>query len=145
MSRSCSTGLDEALFVPPGSPPLPRCAASAPELARYVRGFGSRDGDVGVLAEVGGHPVGAAWVRLLTGGERGYGYVDDQTPELTVAVSAPQRGCGIGTALLTALIAQVRGISLSCDTRNPAMRLYSRFGFVAVDEHDTSATLLRVE
>lgn len=134
--------LHEALFVPPGSPPLPRSVLTRPELARYVRGFGTRAGDIGVIAEDDGHPVGAAWVRLLTGAERGFGHVDDQTPELTVAVTQGWRGRGLGTALLRALLARVPRMSLSCDVRNPAMRLYGRLGFQPVLELDTSTTLL---
>lgn len=133
-----------ALFAPPDAPRLPRAVLKRPEVARYVRGFGTRTGDVGVLAEARRLPVGAAWVRLLAGHDRGYGYVDAQTPELTVAVTQAWRGRGLGSALLSALVAQVPRMSLSCDTRNPAMRLYDRFGFVPVKEHDTSVTLLRV-
>src|SRR5919199_1190775 len=47
---------------------------SNPVKIHYVEGFG-RPGDVGVIAEVAGEPAGAAWCRLLTGSDRGYGYV----------------------------------------------------------------------
>jgi GNAT superfamily N-acetyltransferase len=135
--------LYDALYVPPESPPLPRSVLTSLELARYVRGFGTRIGDTGVVAEALGHPAGAAWVRLLTGSQTGYGYVDGQTPELTVAVSLAWRGRGLGTAMVSALVEQVPRMSLSCDTRNPAMRLYASLGFTAVHERDTSVTMLR--
>ena len=42
-----------------------------------------------------GTVLGVAWVRLL----RGYGHVDDDTPELSIAVAEAHRGRGIGSAL----------------------------------------------
>ncbi len=105
------------------------------DCARYVEGWG-RLGDVGVIAEIDGKPVGAAWLRLWTDCDRGYGYVDDETPELAIAVSPERRGQGIGTALLKQLLKVARpqfsGICLSTRADNPALRLYERFGFVRV-------------
>ena len=66
---------------------------SIPELARYVAGWG-RPGDVGVVASEAGDPVGAAWVRRLVGPGRGYGWVDDATPELAIAVAPGGEGRG---------------------------------------------------
>ncbi len=134
----------EALFVPPGSEPFPRSALDQPELLHYASGFGTRHGDVGFVAETrAGEPIGAAWARLLTSGNRGYGYVDDDTPELSVAVGAGRRNDGVGTALLRRLINVVPRISLSVDTRNPVVRLYERLGFVIVGQDGTSLTMLR--
>jgi len=76
-----------AVFVPPGEPPLPRGIVELPEIARYVDGWG-RDGDQGVLAldRDNGRDLGAAWLRLWTKGDTGYGFVDYKTPELSMAV-----------------------------------------------------------
>jgi ribosomal protein S18 acetylase RimI-like enzyme len=135
-----------APFVPPGTDPMPRLDLDAPELTHYVDGFG-RPGDHGVIAHAGAQPVGAAWVRLLDGTDPGYGYVDDETPELTIAVVPEWRGRGVGTRLMDDLLAALAGtvatVSLSCDPANPAMRLYERLGFVAVGESGTSITMLR--
>ena len=75
---------------------------SNPIKLHYVEGFG-RPGDTGVIAEVAGEPAGAAWCRLLTGSDRGYGYVADDVPELTIAVVPEHRGRGLATALIEAL------------------------------------------
>ena len=108
-----------------------------PALARYVVGFG-RAGDLGVVAEGGRGPVGAAWVRLLAGDNRGYGWVDDDTPELAIAVAPAWVGKGLGTEMLRELLGAARGrypaISLSVRRDNPARRLYLRLGFAAVKE-----------
>ncbi|NJM41216.1 MAG: GNAT family N-acetyltransferase [Anaerolineae bacterium] len=106
--------------------------------------------DHGFIAEdsATGRPLGVIWLRLFAGHERGYGYVDDHTCEVcTMCVDMPHRGRGVGTALMSALLTYVDAhyisISLSCDPRNPALRLYERFGFLVTGESGTSYTLLR--
>lgn len=111
-----------------------------PGTARYVEGWG-RDGDLGFVA-VGkdGEPLGAAWLRLLRGENRGYGYVDDETPELAIAVRRGFRGAGIGARLLQSLLEGAehpyRSMSLSVRADNPARRLYEKMGFKASGEQD---------
>jgi GNAT superfamily N-acetyltransferase len=106
-----------------------------PVLSRYVAGFGA-PGDLGVIAESDGTPIGAAWLRLLTGDRRGYSWVDDSTPELAFAVTPPFVGRGIGTLILGRLLEHARGVfpavCLGVRSDNPARRLYLRFGFEPV-------------
>lgn len=138
--------LYHALHVPPGGPAFPRDIVNHPSLSRYVRDWGHAD-DHGCLAQDGEQPIGAAWLRRLTGAERGYGYIDDDTPELTIAVLPGYRGQGVGTQLLTALLALADdaypavSLSVSCD--NPARHLYQRLGFVAVAGSSDALTMLR--
>ncbi len=49
---------------PPGQRPSFEEALADPRAARFVEGWG-RPGDFGVVAVEDGHPVGAAWCRLL--------------------------------------------------------------------------------
>ena len=142
--------LYQAIHVPEGQAGPPRSVLQLPELAWYVEAWG-RPGDCGFLAEVEETgPVGAVWIRLPTGGTRGYGYVADDTPELSMAVMPGFRGLGTGTALLERLLASPCGaapISLSVSADNPAVRLYRRFGFEIVGEaggeNDGSYTMKR--
>ncbi|MBE8985833.1 GNAT family N-acetyltransferase [Nostoc sp. LEGE 12450] len=109
-------------------------AINNPDLAKYVKNWGCKD-DSGFIAilETSNQPVGSAWLRLLTGENKGYGYVDDQTPELAIAILPQHRNKGIGTQLLTHLLAAAQtsysSISLSIRATNPALSLYKRFGF----------------
>lgn len=136
--------LYEALFVPPGKPPFSRDIVDTPGLARYAKGFGHQSTDVGFVADnPAGLPIGAAWVRQLTEDNPGYGFVDGDTPELSIAVTPKHRGHGIGTALLEALVEVVLRCSLSVDERNRAVSLYERFGFVVVATDGPSLTMLR--
>ena len=133
-----------ALFVPPGMPPFPPDVVHEPGLAHYVDGFGNRSDDVGFIAEMDGRPVGAAWVRQLTDDDPGYGFIDAVTPELSIAVIEDQRGRGVGTVLMEALLAAVPRCSLSVDRRNPAVRLYDRFDFITVATDGDSQTRVRL-
>ncbi|MGH7233080.1 MAG: GNAT family N-acetyltransferase [Nitrospiraceae bacterium] len=67
---------------------------------------------------------------------KGYGYIDEETPELAMGVVPPWRGRGVGTALLRHVIEcaskHYLGISLSVRSTNPAVRLYERAGFTVV-------------
>jgi GNAT superfamily N-acetyltransferase len=134
----------EALYVPAGQPPFPEAVLDQPDIRHYYRGFGHHLGDVGRVAQAGaGELVGAAWVRQLTSEDPGYGYVDDGTPELTIAVMASHRGAGLGSALLADLLLEVPRCSLSVDVRNPARSLYERFGFETLAGNGHSLTMLR--
>jgi ribosomal protein S18 acetylase RimI-like enzyme len=112
----------------------------------YVKAWG-RPGDAAVIALEEGFPVGAAWFRLFSESAPGYGFVDERTPELAIAVVPNARGKGVGTKLLDALVERAReqgfeAISLSVDKRNSgAIALYRQHGFEQVGETDDSLTL----
>jgi GNAT superfamily N-acetyltransferase len=130
-----------ALFVPPGQPPLPRSVLRERAIARYVEDWGRRNGDSGLIALVDGAPVGAAWLRYFSASEPGYGFVDERTPELSIAVLPAHRGKGIGFELIERLLERVHSTSLSCDPANPAWRLYARLSFEPLPD---SRTMLRI-
>lgn len=115
-----------------------QAAKNQPELAKYVQGWG-RAGDIGLVASLanGNQLIGAAWLRLFTLQNQGYGFVDEATPELAIAVLSEHRGKGVGTQLLTELLAVAKefypSVSLSTRTTNPALRLYERIGFRVID------------
>ncbi|HEY7380976.1 MAG TPA: GNAT family N-acetyltransferase [Gaiella sp.] len=113
----------------------------------YVKAWG-RPGDTAVIAIQDGFPVGAAWYRLFPRERPGYGFVDEATPELAIAVVPSRRGRGIGAALLTELIGKAReagypALSLCVDRQNEdAIRVYEKHGFAPAGEHDGSLTML---
>jgi ribosomal protein S18 acetylase RimI-like enzyme len=93
-----------------------------------------------------GRRLGAAWYRLFSEAEPGFGFVDAETPEISIAVVPASRGRGIGTALLAALVELGRdegfhALSLSVSPENPAVRLYERAGFVRVESRDSHWTM----
>lgn len=93
-----------SLFVPNGSQPFERSILERPDISRYARDWGrATDSGFVALAE-NNQPLGAIWLRVLTGDEKGYGYLDELTPELGMAVIPQYRGKNIGTSLLERLV-----------------------------------------
>ncbi len=120
-------------------------ALSDPIFARYHDGWG-RPSDTGVIAEEASEPMGAAWYRLFTADAPGYGFVDERTPELGIAVARAHRRKGVGAALLRALIERARAdgmpsLSLSVAPHNRSRMLYQREGFEKVGENGDSWTM----
>lgn len=116
-------------------------------LSRYVDNWG-RPGDVAVIAHETGNRVGAAWLRIFGPDEPGYGYVDDTTPELSIAVVPSRRRHGLGQELLDGLLAAAReagheAVSLSVEADSPAVAFYERNGFERVREHEGGVVMLR--
>jgi GNAT superfamily N-acetyltransferase len=114
-------------------------------LWRYVAGWGRR-GDAAVIALEGGFPVGAAWFRLFPRDEPGFGFVEEGTPEVSIAVVPSRRGHGIGSELLASLIALAReqgygSLSLSVAADSPAMHVFEKQGFERVEQTDHSWTM----
>lgn len=114
-----------------------------PTLEKYLGGWKRHD-DFGFVVETEGDPVGAVWMRYLEASDPGYGFVDEQTPEVTIGVLDGFRGKGIGRMLLQAAVDAAPGsLSLSVEDGNGAIHLYEQFGFVPVGRVGNSATMLR--
>jgi ribosomal protein S18 acetylase RimI-like enzyme len=142
-----ATMLGEAAVWRPDKPtPTADEVIADPRYARYLTGW-PRQGDYGLVAEQDGS-VGAAWYRTYTAANPGYGFVAEDVPELSIAVVASRRYEGIGRRLLLDLIdaslAQgYAAMSLSVREKNPARRLYESAGFVLIEKHGTSWTMVR--
>ncbi|MBN1535628.1 MAG: GNAT family N-acetyltransferase [Anaerolineales bacterium] len=138
--------LYQAIYIPEGQPPYDRNILHIPELRIYAEHWGKPD-DIGFIALADEKPAGAVWLRMLTGEPRGFGYVDDTTPELSIALLPEYRGKGFGSQLMTHLFECVKSrygaICLSVSMNNPAMRLYQRMGFEVVSESDDSYTMVK--
>lgn len=138
--------LYQSIHVPEGEDPYPQNIIEKPELRKYIEGFG-RQHDHCLVAEEDGVLVGAAWVRVFPGNDPGYGFVDEDTPELGMAILEPFRSQGIGTKLIEAMVTYLVShgygrVSLSVDGTNPALRLYRRVGFFDVKKVDGAHTMV---
>jgi ribosomal protein S18 acetylase RimI-like enzyme len=110
-----------------------------PYLARYALNWG-RIGDLGYVTSIDTIPIGAAWLRLWLGEDKGFGYVKDEIPELAIAVVPDYRGQGISAHLLTQILDAAKmkypAVSLSVRANNPVVRLYERTGFIKIPESE---------
>ena len=116
-------------------------------LTRYVDNWG-RPGDVAVIAHETGNRVGAAWLRVFRHAEPGYGFVDENTPELSISVVPSRRRHGVGQELLDALLEKARAenhtrVSLSVEKDSPAVAFYERNGFTASGESQGGLVMVR--
>lgn len=105
---------------------------SRPDAVEVIEMLPQASDAVLVATDDTGNPIGAAWwhfhqpplMRATDG---------SPVPEMIVAVTEPERGHGVGTALTQALVAKAAGefdqLALNVHIRNPAARLYSRAGF----------------
>ncbi len=121
--------------------------AADPALTRYIDDWPHPD-DLGVVAEADSKPIGAAWLRLFTADDPGYGYLADDIPELSMAVAVGWRRRGIGRALLQEITrrAQTAGhqaISLSVERANLAHHLYTSEGYQVVERGPDSDTMVK--
>lgn len=128
--------LYEAIFIPEGVAPPPRSIINQPDLQVYIRNFGKGKDDICFVAETDGKVVGAVWVRDM----KDYGHIEDGVPSFAISLYKEYRNLGIGTELMTAMLAQLKSrgyskTSLAVQKANYAVRMYKKVGFEIVDEN----------
>jgi GNAT superfamily N-acetyltransferase len=131
--------------------PQPTAASqgrSAPSSAAHdvLQGWG-RAGDTALVTEDDGRRIGLVWYRLFIEAVHVEGFVDEETPEVAIAVIEDQRASGVATALMGAIHTRAREngvarVSLSVDRENPARRLYERLGYVDVEPDDENGRMI---
>jgi len=135
--------LYEAIFQPEGTSPLPYDIIGTPEINVYIDGFGKKDDDFCLVADLSGKIIGAVWIRILDGNVKGYGNIDSKTPEFAISLLSECRNRGYGTLLMKKMIEYLKlkgyaQASLSVDKKNHAARMYIALGFEVIreNEHD---------
>jgi ribosomal protein S18 acetylase RimI-like enzyme len=139
--------LYEAIFTPEGEEPRPFSILENPPVSKYIKGWKRRD-DIGFMAENDGEIIGAIWARFFNSTEKGYGYVADDIPELSMSILKDYRNNSIGSELLNQLFRELKRkkiakVSLSVDKRNKAAAFYQKHNFEIVNESGNSLTMLK--
>jgi GNAT superfamily N-acetyltransferase len=139
--------LYEAVHWDVDIPRVPLSQLLLTDAGRYVERWGRPGDDALVALAMDDHPAGAAWMRVFDADEPGYGFVDPNTPELSLAVAHAHRGRGAGSLLLGGILGRARGrgvhrTSLSVHRENPARSMYERFGFTKIGEQGDTWTML---
>lgn len=94
--------LYEAIYVSVESEKPPESIISSPQFLKYCDNFG-RKGDFGYVLTDENILVGATWMRLFSETEAGYGFVDEETPELSIAIREKYRNRGFGGLMIQKL------------------------------------------
>lgn len=129
--------LYQAIFQRDEKNLIPRSVLTDPDINVYIRDFGSYKEDFCLCAETVAGIVGAVWIRNI----KGFGSIDDQTPEFAISLLPDYRGYGIGTALMQAMIEHLKTksysqTSLAVQKDNYALKMYLQVGFEIIDEND---------
>lgn len=133
--------LYEAIYQPDKNNLIPRSVLNILEVNAYICNFGKKKDDYCLVADCKGKIVGAAWVRIISGDIKGYGYVDDHTPEFAISLFDEYRNQGVGSRLMTAMIDYLRKsgykqVSLNVKKENYTVKLYHKMGFEVIKDDD---------
>lgn len=128
--------LYEAIFQRDETNLAPKSIIKSPELQMYINKFGKKKDDYCLCAEVEGKIVGAVWVRNI----KGYGSIDETTPEFSISLYRDFRGYGIGTEMMKRMLAYLKQAgyskaSLAVQKDNYALKMYLHIGFKIIDEN----------
>lgn len=106
-----------------------------------------REGDFGLIAEVDGQPVGAAWYRFYNTDRQIRGYYHEDVPVIVIGLLEAYRHRGIGYKLLESLISlgPARQVSLCVSKDNYAFKLYEKCGFEVIQDIGDSYIMLKTK
>lgn len=132
--------LYEAIFQRDEQNPIPRSIIDQPEIKVFIEDFGKKD-DHCLVAVDGRKIVGAVWTRILSGEVKGFGSVDEDTPEFAISLYKAYRGKGIGTDLMHQMLCLLkdkgyRQASLAVQKDNYAVKMYKKAGFAITSENN---------
>ncbi len=137
----------EAIYHPDPANPYPKDVIYLPQVRIYWDNWGEGKDDHCLVAIVKDEIAGAVWIRTFPGEVKGYGHVDEQTPEIAIALFGEYRDKGIGTRMMERMTALMKTegyarVSLSIAKANPALRLYERLGFKIIAENEEDYIML---
>ena len=139
--------LYEAIYFADENQKLPKSVVFEPHLSKYVDNFG-RHGDFAFVLIIENDLVGAIWTRLFPETDKSYGFINEETPELSMAIKENYRNKGFGSQLIAKMFEKLKTndfekVSLSVDKQNRAVNLYRKFGFETISEKGTAFTMLK--
>jgi ribosomal protein S18 acetylase RimI-like enzyme len=139
--------LYEAVYHPDKNNPIHRDVIKIPQVYAYIDEFGKSNDDFCFVADLNGRIIGAVWVRIISGKIKGYGNVDNKTPEFAISLFEEYRNQGIGVKMMNKMINYLQKsgyeqTSLSVKKENYAVKLYKKVGFEIVEENEEDYLML---
>ena len=140
------TFLYEAIFQKDENKPLPKDIIKKPELQVYIQGFG-KNADLCLVAEHNLKIIGCVWTRIISGKIKGFGNIDEKTPEFAISIMKDFRGYGIETKLMKSMLKLLKEkgyekASLSVQKENYAVKMYKNVGFKIIKEKDEEFVMI---
>ena len=109
--------------------------------------FGSREGDIAVIAEIDGNKAGAAFIRYWNDNTNIRGYISEDIPVLVIGVVKNYRRQGVGDMLIEsiknmAITNGINKISLCVTKTNVAFNLYNKRDFKIFQDIGSSYNMI---
>ena len=128
----------QAVFQRDKNNPVSRAVLNDPNIVMYYEAFGKPD-DNCLVVEADNKVVGAVWTRILSGEPKGFGNIDEYTPEFGISLFEEYRGKGLGTKLMESMLELLKQkgykrCSLSVQKDNYAVNMYKNVGFSVLKE-----------
>jgi len=144
--------LYESVYVEDGQTAPSRDILKEPAMEKYLKDWGREDDHALIAVDGRNQPVGAIWIRRFSKEGGGYGFVDEDTPELGMALVPEACGMGIGKNLmknmchLAANSFGYKSLSLSVNPHNiAALSMYEKNGFIKICEDDGGSWVMKKE
>jgi tRNA (cmo5U34)-methyltransferase len=128
----------QAVFLRDENIVVPRTVLDDPKLKVFYEDFGKPD-DECLVVEVDNKVIGAVWTRILSGEVKGFGNIDQFTPEFGISLFKEYRNKGLGTKLMERMLDLLKKkgyirASLAVQKDNYAVNMYQKVGFSIVKE-----------
>ncbi len=139
--------LYESIYQEDESNLISREVIKLPEVSIYIDDFGQKEDDYCLVAIIDNKIIGAVWVRILADKIKGFGNINDETPEFAISLFKEYRKKGIGSLLMKEMISCLvnkgyEQASLSVQKKNYAFKMYAKLGFEIIKENNKDYIML---
>lgn len=113
---------------------------------KYIEKFGKED-DYAIVWEKDGQIAGLAWTRLFDEANKGFAYISDDVPELTVSILPGYNVQKISAELIEVISNELRikgydKVSVSVSENDEMLDVYTKYDFVEKEKQDDNRVLL---
>lgn len=113
---------------------------------KYIEKFGKED-DYAIVWEKDGQIAGLAWTRLFDEANKGFAYISDDIPELTVSILPGYNVQKISAELIEVISNELRikgydKVSVSVSENDEMLDVYTKYDFVEKEKQDDNRVLL---
>lgn len=120
-----------------------------PNLSIYYDFYGLTPKDLGLYALVDNQIAGAIWTRRLNSDHNAKGFIDENTPVMSVAIIPKFKSKGIGSFMMEQFLQEAgelyEQISIDISSKPKSIKFYEKFGFEKSEDSDTFVMVKKLE